>query len=58
LKQTPFDQKDASIFDGASACAFDYRGSCADCPKRTGNARDEYPDAVKANICTDPLLFV
>jgi len=57
LKQTPFDQKDTAIFDSASACTIEYRGSCTDCPKRTGNARDEYPDA-KANICTDPLLFV
>jgi ParB/RepB/Spo0J family partition protein len=56
LKQTPFDQKDTAIFDSANVCAFEYRGSCAACPKRTGNAKDEYPDA-KANICTDPPCY-
>jgi hypothetical protein len=41
LKQTPFDQKDATILDNATGGIVDYKGSCVDCPKRTGNAKDE-----------------
>jgi ParB-like chromosome segregation protein Spo0J len=56
LKQTPFDQRDTAIFELATGSQFSYTGSCAACPKRTGNARDEYPDA-RANICTDPPCY-
>jgi hypothetical protein len=57
LKQPPFDQKDESIFDCTTGSTKpDSTGSCASCPKRTGNAREEYPDA-KANICTDPDCY-
>ena len=32
-------------------------GSCADCPKRTGNQRDLFPDIKSADVCTDPPCF-
>jgi ParB-like chromosome segregation protein Spo0J len=57
LKQVPFDIKDESIFDSTTGCTIEYLGSCTACPKRTGNARDEYPDAKKTNICTDPYCY-
>ena len=47
LKQAPFTTKDASLTSA---------GACTDCPKRTGNNRDEFPDA-RADICTDPTCY-
>ena len=32
-------------------------GSCLDCPKRTGNQRDLFPDIKSADVCTDPPCF-
>ena len=32
-------------------------GSCVDCPKRTGNQRDLFPDIKSADVCTDPGCF-
>lgn len=48
LKQAPFSQKDAELLPSA--------GACTSCPKRTGNARDEYPDG-RADICADPGCY-
>jgi hypothetical protein len=64
LKQVPFDPRDEVIFDNCNVAVVatgstvpaDYTGSCAACPKRTGNAREEYPDA-RANSCTDPDCY-
>lgn len=47
LKQASFSQKDANLTSA---------GACTSCPKRTGNNRDEYPDA-RADICTDPACY-
>jgi len=44
-----FDTKDAKLMANA--------GSCAKCPKRTGNQPEIYPDAKNANVCTDPDCF-
>ena len=32
-------------------------GSCVDCPKRTGNQRDLFPDIKSADVCTDPPCY-
>lgn len=48
LKQAPFSQKDAALVEGA--------GACTDCPKRSGNNREEFPDG-RADVCTDPECF-
>jgi len=48
LKQAPFSLKDDSLLPSA--------GACSACPKRTGNARDLYPDA-RADVCTDPGCY-
>jgi len=45
LKQAPFDQNDAA--------APAQGGSCAACPKRTGNQRDLFGDVKDADVCTD-----
>jgi len=49
LKQAPFDQNDAQLLPKA--------GSCAACPKRTGNQRDLFGDVKDADVCTDPKCF-
>ena len=48
LKQAPFDQKDATLWETA--------GSCEKCPKRTGNDREQFPEG-RADVCTDPACF-
>lgn len=32
-------------------------GTCTDCPKRSGNARELFPDIDSADVCTDPDCF-
>lgn len=32
-------------------------GPCSTCPKRSGNAKDQFPDIKSPNICTDPICF-
>jgi ParB/RepB/Spo0J family partition protein len=48
LKGAPFSQTDKKLLPEV--------GSCKDCPKRTGNNRNEYPDG-RADICTDVACF-
>jgi len=48
LKGSPFDQADAALVKPA--------GVCDTCPKRTGNARELYPDG-RADICTDTACY-
>jgi ParB/RepB/Spo0J family partition protein len=45
-----------SGFDRTSLTLLPEAGSCDACPKRTGNAREEFPDA-RADVCTDPECF-
>ena len=47
LKQAPFSQNEEGLAGAPS---------CVACPKRTGNARDLYPDA-RADVCTDPKCY-
>jgi ParB/RepB/Spo0J family partition protein len=49
LEDAPFDIKDAKLLSAA--------GSCAKCPKLTGNQPVIYADAKSANVCTDPDCF-
>jgi ParB/RepB/Spo0J family partition protein len=49
LKSAPFDTNDAALLSKA--------GSCAPCPKRTGNQRDLFGDVKSADVCTDPKCF-
>lgn len=49
LAGAPFDPKDRELVPGA--------GACADCPKRTGNQRELFPDVSAADVCTDPACF-
>ena len=48
LKGSPFDQKDATLVPSA--------GSCKDCPKRAGNAGDEFK-GVRADVCLDTECY-
>lgn len=48
LKQAPFSRADPDLLPAA--------GSCEACPKRTGNNREDFPDA-RADVCTDPACF-
>lgn len=48
LKGAPFDLNSPTLLPSA--------GDCQHCPKRTGNARDIYPDG-RADICTDTACF-
>jgi ParB/RepB/Spo0J family partition protein len=49
LKKAPFDTKDAKLCAAA--------GACDGCPKRSGNAKDLYPDIKSPDICTDRPCF-
>jgi hypothetical protein len=49
LKYAPFDPRDADLVPEA--------GACADCPKRTGNQRELFPDVQSGDVCTDPKCF-
>ena len=49
LKEAPFDIGDAQLVAKA--------GTCAACPKRTGNERDLFGDVKDADVCTDPKCF-
>jgi ParB/RepB/Spo0J family partition protein len=49
LEQAPFDLKDEKLVEKA--------GSCAACPKRTGNQRELFSDVRSADVCTDPACF-
>jgi len=49
LDQAPFDITDAKLVAKA--------GSCTVCPKRTGQQRELFPDAARADLCTDPVCY-
>lgn len=49
LADAPFPRDDADLVAGAP--------KCADCPKRTGNQKDLFPDVKGADICTDTACF-
>jgi len=49
LKGAPFALDDGSLVPKA--------GTCAACPKRTGNQQDLFADVKDADVCTDPKCF-
>jgi ParB/RepB/Spo0J family partition protein len=49
LKQAIFDIKDATLVKKS--------GSCADCPKRTGNQPELFGDVKSKDVCTDSVCF-
>lgn len=49
LKSAPFPLDDADLIPAA--------GTCAACPKRTGNAQDLFSDVSSADVCTDPDCY-
>lgn len=49
LHGAPFDTADAELVPAA--------GSCAKCPKRTGNQKLLFDDVGNADVCTDPPCF-
>lgn len=49
LNGAPFDTKDAKLLGVA--------GTCAKCPKRTGNQPEIFADAKSADVCTDPDCY-
>lgn len=51
LKTAPFDQK------ATYALAPGPAGPCAECPHRSGNARDTFPDIKNPDVCTHPECF-
>ena len=50
LAETPWDKDDPDLVPAA--------GSCATCPKRTGNAAALWPDVEDGATCTDPDCFI
>ena len=49
LANAPFDRGDAGLVPIA--------GTCAACPKRTGNQRTLFADVEKSDVCADPVCF-
>jgi len=49
LAEAPFPRGDASLVEDAP--------TCHKCPKRTGNARELFPDVKSGDVCTDPDCF-
>lgn len=49
LTDAPFPHGDVELVPGA--------GKCDDCPKRTGNSPELFPDVKHADVCTDPDCF-
>ena len=49
LTEATFPLDDASLVKSA--------GSCVDCPKRSGNEPEMYPDIEREDVCTDPRCF-
>lgn len=49
LSTAPFNTEDAFILIGA--------GKCSECPKRSGNCAELYPDIDSPDVCTDPTCF-
>lgn len=49
LKGAPFKLDDEALAPKA--------GSCAKCPKRSGNQKDLFADVKNPNVCTDPVCY-
>jgi ParB/RepB/Spo0J family partition protein len=49
LDQAPFDVTDAKLVEKA--------GACTTCPKRTGQQRELFPDAARADLCVDRVCY-
>lgn len=49
LSSAQFDIKDSGLYAKA--------GACVDCPKRTGNQKELFPDIKNADVCTDVHCF-
>lgn len=49
LDRAPFDISDAKLVPEA--------GACTACPKRTGQQRELFPDAARADLCTDRVCY-
>lgn len=49
LSHAPFKLDDATLVEKAGACTV--------CPKRTGQQRELFPDAGKADMCIDPVCY-
>lgn len=49
LKRAPFDTADGSLLPAA--------GTCAACPKRSGNQKVLFADVDRGDVCTDPICF-
>lgn len=49
LHRAPFDPEETDLVIGTK--------SCTDCPKRTGNCADRYPEIKSADVCTDPDCY-
>jgi ParB family transcriptional regulator, chromosome partitioning protein len=50
LAKMPWDKEDLELLPKA--------GACSQCPKRSGNCRDLYPELKKDSICTDRACFI
>jgi ParB/RepB/Spo0J family partition protein len=48
---------DQAPFDIASATLVHKAGACTACPKRTGQQRELFPDAARADLCTDRVCY-
>lgn len=49
LSKAWFDQKSATLVPAA--------GACMNCPKRSGNMKEEFPDLKSPHVCTDTACF-
>lgn len=57
LEETYLLRLDQAPFDVASATLVPKAGACVACPKRTGQQRELFPDAKRADMCIDPVCF-
>jgi len=52
--QTPLSK---AFFEPADSMLVKEAGACGPCPKRSGNAKELYPEIKDADVCTDPGCF-
>lgn len=62
LKDAPFNTKAPCVVpvggrEWKRGCPMTTVGSCLECPKRTGNQKDLFPDIDSADVCTDPVCY-
>lgn len=48
---------EAGFFEPADSGLVPKAGACGPCPKRSGNARELYPEIKSADVCTDAVCF-